>query len=92
MKQRLFNLLVALDQFLFCVATLGGSMPDETASAAAYRGELLGYWTGRVFRPLIDRVFWFDKRHCFQAYMSEVNRTQAQGYSKHPPTSSSPLP
>lgn len=76
MKQRLFNLLVALDQFLFCVITLGGSMPDETASAAAYRGELLGYWSGRIFRPLIDAIFWFDPQHCRESYLSEIERRQ----------------
>lgn len=83
MKQRIYNLMVSLDQFLFCVLTLGGSMPDETASAAAYRGELLGYWTGRLFRPLIDRLFWFDPDHCAEAFRSEVERRQLpQGYGK----------
>lgn len=56
-------------------------MPDETASAAAYRGEMLGFWTGRIFRPLIDTLFWFDPYHCREAFRSEVYRKQLpQGY------------
>jgi len=42
MKQRVINILIALDQFLFCLVTLGSSAPDETASSATYRLELAG--------------------------------------------------
>lgn len=83
MKQRAWNLLVALDQFAFCLLTLGGSMPDETASAAAYRSEAQGHWAGCVFRPLIDAIFWFDPEHCRESFRSEVERRQLpQGYDK----------
>lgn len=73
--RRLLNLLVALDQFVFCVITLGDSDPDETMSAAAYRLELQGRLQGRIFRPLIDGLFFvWQKDHCAKAYRSERKR------------------
>jgi hypothetical protein len=75
--QRILHLLIALDQFLFCVITLGGSHPDETASAAAWRGEQLGHILPRIFRPLIDAIFFFDPNHCKKAYMAEQRREQS---------------
>lgn len=75
---RLLNLLIALDQFLFCCCTLGGSDPDETASSAAWRLEQQGRWQGRLFRPLIDALFFFDPAHCASAYLAEVRRAQSK--------------
>lgn len=77
MKQRLFNLAIALDQFVFCVLTLGHSAPDETASAAAWRLEQEGRLAGRIFRPLIDALARpFEQDHCRNAYHSEMLRAQ----------------
>jgi hypothetical protein len=76
-KQRILNLLVALDQFLFSVITLGKAMPDETASAAAWRGEQLGHALPTFFRPIIDTIFFFDPDHCWKAYRAEVMRSQS---------------
>lgn len=73
LRQRLLNLLIALDQFLFCLLTLGRSHPDETASAAAWRLEREGKWQGRVFRPLIDLLFRpIERDHCYLSWLSEV--------------------
>lgn len=74
MKRRILNVLIALDQFLFCLATLGHSSPDETLSAAAWRWEQAGKLRGRVLCPLIDALFWFDPKHCRTSFESEVNR------------------
>lgn len=72
MKQRILNLLIALDQFLFCLATLGHSGPDETLSAAAWRWEQAGKLHGRVLCPLIDALFLpFERDHCRTAFESE---------------------
>ena len=76
MKQRALNLLISLDQFLFCCLTLGNSYPDETASAAAWRMENAGKIQGRLFRPLIDRLFWFDPNHCRVSFEDEYNNQQ----------------
>lgn len=73
MTRRILNLLIALDQFLFCVMTLGQSNPDETASSAAWRMERDGKICG-VFRPLIDALFFFDPQHCKSSYESEMKR------------------
>ena len=76
MMQRVINILIALDQFLFCLVTLGSSAPDETASSAAYRLELQGRLPGKVFRPLIDKIMFFDPDHCRKAYRAEINGWQ----------------
>ena len=74
MKQRILNLLIALDQLVYVVITLGVGMPDETLSAAAWRTEQKGRWLGRIFRPLIDLIFaLFEKDHCRKSYESERN-------------------
>ena len=74
MKQRLLNILVALDCFLFCVLCLGNTYRGDTASAAAYRLERSGRIQGRIFRPLIDLIFWFDPDHCRVSYENERDR------------------
>lgn len=71
MKQRILAILIALDIFLFALACLGNVKPGETASAAAWSLELDGKWQGRLFRPLIDTLFFWQERHCFQAYTYE---------------------
>ena len=72
MKRRILNVLIALDQFLFCLATLGHSSPDETLSAAAWRWGQAGKLRGRVLCPLIDALFApFERDHCRAAFESE---------------------
>ena len=68
MKQRLLNILIALDQLLYALVTLGYGSPLETLSAAAYRMELNNK-RGRIFRPVIDWVFSpLQKDHCRKAF------------------------
>lgn len=77
MKRRILNILVALNQFVFSLITLGGSRPDETMSAAAWRLEQENRWQGKVFRPFIDFLFLpLEKDHCYKAYLSELRRLQ----------------
>lgn len=72
MKQRLLNLLIALDQLLYVLVTLGAGRPDETLSAAAWRTEQSGKLGGRIFRPLIDLLFLpMEREHCRKAYDAE---------------------
>jgi len=73
---RIINFLICVDQLLFCVITLGSSAPDETMSASAYRLELQGRWQGKFFRPLIDKIMFFDPDHCRKAYRAEINGWQ----------------
>lgn len=77
MKQRLLNLLIAIDQLVYVVLTLGIGQPDETLSAAAWRTEQTGKLGGRIFRPLIDLLFRpIERDHCYRAYLAERNSTQ----------------
>jgi len=60
LRTRLINVLVALDQFVVSLITMGSASPDETMSAAAFRLE--AKLAGRIFRPL----------HCRVAYEAEI--------------------
>ena len=77
MKQRILNLLIALDQLAWVLLTLGRGHPDETISAAAWRMEQQGKLVGRILRPLIDLLFLpIERDHCRKAWLSEVQRSQ----------------
>lgn len=65
--------LIAIDQL---VNTLLGGYADETLSSRAYRTEVKGRIMGKIMRPVIDFIFFFDKDHCYNAYVSELNRKQ----------------
>lgn len=58
--------LIAADQL---VNALLAGWPDETLSSRAFRWEKTGVrkWP----RRLIDRLFFWEKQHCFQSYQSE---------------------
>ena len=72
MKQRLLNVLIAIDQLAYVLLTLGAGHPDETLSAAAWRTEQSGKLGGRIFRPVIDLLFWpIERDHCRRAYEAE---------------------
>jgi hypothetical protein len=72
MKQRLLNVLIAIDQLAWVILTLGKGSPDETISAASWRMEQQGKIAGRIFRPLIDLLFRpIEKDHCRKSFESE---------------------
>jgi hypothetical protein len=80
MRQRLLNLLIAIDQLLWVLLTLGNGMPDETISAAAWRMEQQGKLAGRFLRPLIDLLFWpIEHDHCRLSFESELLGQQLPG-------------
>lgn len=68
---RLINILLALDNFLFSLLTLGKAYPFESFSSAAYRAEKMGLLYGKA-RPAIDWLFSLlgQKEHCRAAYES----------------------
>lgn len=73
MKQRILNILIAIDQLAWVLLTLGKGSPDETISAAAWRMEQQGKLAGRVLRPLIDALFSpLEREHCRLSYESEL--------------------
>ena len=65
MRDRLVNILFALDIFMFTLLTLGKAYPFESFSSAAYRAELNGRFYGKA-RPWIDLLF--GPGHCEHAY------------------------
>ena len=72
MKQRILNLLIALDQLAWVIVTLGKGEPDETISAALWRMEQQGKLAGRLFRPVIDAIFYpLERDHCRLSAESE---------------------
>lgn len=77
MRQRILNVLIALDQLAWVVVTLGKGSPDETISAAAWRMEQQGKFAGRVLRPLIDLLFLpLERDHCRLSFENERDGKQ----------------
>lgn len=70
------QLLIAIDQLLNVLVTpfSGGAWADETLSSRAYRMDRDGKPWGRVTRPLIDTLFFFQDHHCEKAYLHELLR------------------
>lgn len=69
MKTYIINFLLAFDQL---ANVIFAGEPDETLSARAYRLELnrRRKWP----RVVIDTLFFFQKDHCYKAYISEFER------------------
>ena len=81
MKQRILNLLIALDQLAWVIVTLGKGSPDETISAAMWRMEQQGKFAGRILRPLIDMLFLpIEHDHCRLSAESEQKQAHLPDY------------
>lgn len=70
--QHIYQILIAIDQLINAIF-LGYA--DETISSRMYRYEIEGNIIGKIFRPIIDRMFWFQKEHCRESYLSEQLRS-----------------
>ena len=73
----LLHLGLAVDQL--ANALLGG-YADETLSARAYRTEQDGRRFGKITRPCIDLLFFWQPEHCKSAMLSEQKRKQLPGF------------
>ena len=81
LRQRILNILIALDQLAWVVLTLGKGRPDETISAAAWRMEQEGKLAGRILRPLIDFLFLpLERDHCRLSAESEQRGAHLPDY------------
>lgn len=67
------QIFIALDQL---ANTILGGYADETLSARAWRTENDGKIFGKIFRPIIDIIFFWDPNHCYESYISEVTKRQ----------------
>ena len=72
MRARILILLIAIDHLVLVLMTLGNCKRGETLSAAAWSLEQDGKRAGRIFRPLIDGIMFFDPYHCRKAHEAEV--------------------
>lgn len=74
MKQRILHFIIALDQLLFSVLTLGKYYPTRTVSAWAFESAKNGSMIGKAVKTMIDVLFKiFREDHCLDAYL-EQNR------------------
>lgn len=76
MWRYVLHLFIAIDQFF---TTLFGGFPDETLSSYAYRLHVNGKPGGKIFRPVIDWLFSWQKTpygHCEASYQEERLRYQ----------------
>jgi len=59
------SVLIAVDQLINAICK---GWPDETLSSRAYRWDVDGirHWP----RELIDKLFWLEKDHCKESFVS----------------------
>jgi hypothetical protein len=65
------NVAIGFDQM---VNTIALGEPDETISARCWRLRDEPCWG--ALHWVVDKLFFFQKRHCHQAYLSEIQRKQ----------------
>lgn len=63
---------IALDQFIN--AWLFNGWADETISARAYRNSVQSKAKWIIFERWINRLFFWQHKHCEQSYRAEVER------------------
>lgn len=69
---KIIQVLIAVDQL---ANTVFNGYADETLSSRAYRRQHKN-WFWKYGRIFIDALFFFQKNHCYQAYLSELKRKQ----------------
>lgn len=78
LRQRILILLIAVDQLVLAVITLGYCKRGETISAAAWSLEQNDKLQGRIFRPFIDWLFtWIERDHCQASYIFEIDMSRS---------------
>lgn len=69
---KIMQIIIAFDQL---INTILGGMADETISSRAHRNRYKN-WRWRFMRRLIDGLFFWQKDHCHQSYLAELDRKQ----------------
>lgn len=69
---KILQILIAFDQL---INTILGGMADETISSRAHRNRFKN-WRWRFMRRFIDWLFFWQKDHCHQSYLAELDRKQ----------------
>lgn len=71
-KTRAAHILISLDQTAWSFLTLGAAYPDETISAGCYRLMIGGSRVGKLAVKAIDKLFFWQHEHCYNAWLEEV--------------------
>ena len=74
--------LVAIDQLFNCVIYIPGDgfgWADETLSARLFRCHLQGF-TSEIPHLIIDNIFFWQENHCYESWVSEIDRKQYPNY------------
>ena len=67
---RLLVILYQLDGLALAILTLGNCKIGETISSVAFALETDGRWIGKVLRPVIDTIMFFDRDHCYGSWVT----------------------
>lgn len=70
MRVNMIQVAIAFDQL---INTLFGGYADETLSARIHRNQSNSLWW-KMWRNIINSVFFWQKDHCYESYLSEQNR------------------
>lgn len=67
---RLLVILYQLDGLLLALLTLGNCQIGETISSVTYSLEADGKALGKILRPVIDNILFFDRDHCYESWLT----------------------
>lgn len=70
LKRYCKSVLVSIDQLINAV--LGG-YPDETFSSRVYRKSVARQKFWEVLHWIIDKMFFWEENHCYNAYKNELS-------------------
>ena len=74
--------LIALDQLLNTFVWIRGDgfgWADETFSARLWRLHLQGTLSDKPYR-FVDALFFWQQNHCYDSWLSEINRRHLNSY------------
>ena len=86
LKLRLSNVSVSINQLIGTILSLGAKYPDETMSSYSWRLESKGRIFGRIFPPLIDTLLFWERDHCYGAWLDEKARRHMPPEMRDTPT------
>lgn len=66
-----YGMFIAVDQL---ICAFFGGYPDETISSYLHRLDVQGKPAGRILRPVVDWLWFWQDDHCHKAYLSERAR------------------
>jgi len=84
LRSRIKNILIAADQLIWVLITLGAADPQETISAACWKAEQKGSIFAAVFRIIIDILFLpLEIDHCKRSAISETLRKEIPPFHEY---------